>query len=141
MNKKVLGMGLAALMLAACANNGAAGDQYKATVAGEDGTEYTANLTVEDGKVTGVSIDAVDAEGNSKKEQGANYGMAKASGIQKEWFEQIGDLEGFIIANGVDAVKMDAEGYAENEDLKTGCTINIKPIMEAVDQAYAESQK
>ena len=143
MNKKILGMGLAALMLAACANNGgtADGKQYKATVAGEDGTEYTASLTVNDGKITGVDIDAVDAEGKSKKEMGDDYGMAKASSIGQEWNTQVGNLENFIIANGVDAVKMDSEGYAENEDLKSGCTINIKPIMEAVDEANAEIKK
>ena len=136
-------MGLAALMLAACANNGgtADGKQYKATVAGEDGTEYTASLTVNDGKITGVDIDAVDAEGKSKKEMGDDYGMAKASSIGQEWNTQVGNLENFIIANGVDAVKMDSEGYAENEDLKSGCTINIKPIMEAVDEANAEIKK
>ena len=47
-------------------------------------------------------------------------------------------LEQFIIDNGVDAVKLDKDGYAEDEDLKSGCTINLTDIMEAVKEADAK---
>ncbi|MCF0246443.1 MAG: hypothetical protein HUJ55_06430 [Ileibacterium sp.] len=143
MNKKILGMGLAAMMMAACSNGAAstsAGKEYKATVAGSDGTEYTAVLTKEDGKLTGVSIDAVDAEGKSKKEAGDDYGMKKASAINKEWYQQIEFLENYILEHGVDAVKLNAEGQPEGEDVKSGCTINLKDIMEAVNEANNESK-
>ncbi len=61
--------------------------------------------------------------------------MKQASAIGKEWYEQVKYLEQFIIDNGIDAVKLNADGYAENEDLKSGCTINLTDIMEAVNEA------
>lgn len=140
MNKKLLGAAAAALLLAACSssNGGAAGTTTEATVTGSDGSETTASLTKEDGKLTGVSIDVVDEDGNSKKELGDDYNMKQASTIGKEWYEQVNYLENYILENGVDAVKLDSEGYAEEEDLKSGCTINLTDIMKAVDEANAE---
>lgn len=64
--------------------------------------------------------------------------MKEASIIGKEWYEQVKYLEQFIIDNGVDAVKLDKDGYAEDEDLKSGCTINLTDIMEAVKEADAK---
>ncbi len=64
--------------------------------------------------------------------------MKEASSIGKEWYEQVKYLEQFIIDNGVDAVKLDKDGYAEDEDLKSGCTINLTDIMEAVKEADAK---
>lgn len=140
MNKKLLGAAAAAMLLAACSssNGGAAGTTTEATVTGSDGSETTASLTKEDGKLTGVSIDVVGEDGNSKKELGDDYNMKKASGIGKEWYEQVNYLENYILENGVDAVKLDSAGYAEEEDLKSGCTINLTDIMKAVDEANAE---
>lgn len=73
-----------------------------------------------------------------KKELGAEYGMKSASGIGKEWNEQVEFLEKYIVENGPEAVKLDADGYAEDEDVKSGCTINLSAIMEAVDEAAAK---
>lgn len=64
--------------------------------------------------------------------------MKEDSSIGKEWYEQVKYLEQFIIDNGVDAVKLDKDGYAEDEDLKSGCTINLTDIMEAVKEADAK---
>lgn len=144
MKKALIAFGAAALLLAGCSNgtsggsdNKTAGTTNSATVE-SDGSETTATITKEDGKITGVDIDVVDAEGNSKKELGDDYGMKKASGIGKEWNEQVQFLEKYIMENGVDSVKLDSEGYAENEDVKSGCTINLTDIMKAVDEANAK---
>lgn len=141
MNKKLVAAGLAALMLAACSNSSSssdAGTSSEATVTGSDGSETTAVLTKQDGKLTGVSIDVVDESGNSKKDAKEDYGMKKDSPIGKEWYEQVDFLENYILEHGVDSVKLDADGYAESEDVKSGCTINLKDIMEAVDEANAK---
>lgn len=143
MNKKLAAAAMAAMMLAACSSssddaaNSTAGTQTEATVT-TDGAETTAVLTKEDGKLTGVSIDVVTEEGDSKKHLGADYNMKSASKIGKEWNEQVEFLENYILEHGVDSVKLDADGYAESEDVKSGCTINLKDIMQAVDEANAK---
>jgi major membrane immunogen (membrane-anchored lipoprotein) len=116
----------------------AAAETKSATIDLEDGAKVTADVTEEDGKVTAVSIDEFDSDGLSKKELGDEYGMKSASAIEKEWYEQVEALENFILENGVDAVEMDADGYAENEDLKSSCTINIKNFVDAVKEAEAK---
>ena len=52
-----------------------------------------------------------------------------------EWFEQVKFLEDYIVANGVDGIELGEDGKATNEDVLTGCTINIKPYVEAVKAA------
>lgn len=137
MKKSFALVGLAAMMLAACGGNAASGTTETATVATDEG-EVSATLTKDaEGKLTGVNIDEIK-DGDSKKDLGDDYGMKKASAIGKEWYEQIEFLENYILENGVDAVKLNTDGYAENEDVKSGCTINLKTIMEAVDEANAK---
>lgn len=138
MKKSFALVGLAAMMLAACGgNNAASGTTESATVATDTG-EVTATLTKDaEGKLTGVNIYEIK-DGESKKDLGDEYEMKKASDIGKEWYEQIEFLENYIIENGVDSVKLNADGYAESEDVKAGCTINLKTIMEAVDEANAK---
>lgn len=143
MKKSFALIGLGAMMLAACSGNGGSADTAKGTTESatveSDGSEITATLTKDaDGKLTGVNIDEVSEDGQSKKDLGDDYGMKKASPIGKEWYEQVEYLENYILENGVDAVKTDSEGYAENEDLKSGCTINISNFMKAVDEANAK---
>ena len=103
----------------------------------EDG-EIKATVTKKDGKVTAVEIDETTSDGDSKKELGSDYGLKDKSGIGKEWDEQIQFLENYLVEHGIDSVKLNSDGYAEEEDVKTGCTINLKQIMEAVDAADAK---
>ena len=134
---------VAAMIFAGCSSNedttkesASAGDKTEtAYVTTDDGGEVSASVTKDaEGKVTGVAIDQTQEDGSSKKELKEEYGMKDASPIKKEWYEQIEFLENYIIENGVDSVKLNDEGYAENEDVKSGCTINLKQIMEAVDE-------
>lgn len=155
MNKKLLCAGLAALMLAGCSSNAgtaakddaastgdtttAAGTTTeKATVTGDDDSETTAEITKTDGKITGVSIDVVTSDGESKKDAGDEYNMKAASTIGKEWYEQVEYLENYIVEHGVDSIKLNSEGYAEDEDVRSNCTINLTEIMKAVDEANAK---
>lgn len=142
--KKSLFAALAAasLLLAGCsstdsaATSSAASDETTNTahVATDDG-EITATVTKKDGKVTAVQIDETTEDGSSKKDLGSDYGLKDKSGIGKEWDEQIAFLENYLVENGIDSVKLNSEGYAEEEDVKSGVTINLSKIMEAVDEA------
>ena len=111
-----------------------------------------------DGKVTAADSDVVsasfefDTKGatdketakvTSKKEAGANYGMAaygqdlNGDGTVKEWFEQADILDETIIGKKSDEISALAveTGYG-NEDLqKAGCTINIADMIKAAVKA------
>lgn len=122
---------------ASASDSDAKGTTTVAEVKGDDDTTK-AEVTKVDGKVTGVTIDVLDADGVSKKDLGDKYGMKKASTIEKEWYEQVEFLENYILENGVDSIKLNDEGKAENEDLKSGCTISISNMVEAVKEAEAK---
>lgn len=143
-------LAVAGMMLAGCsstsapassaANSSAAaeGETTNTAHVATDGGEVTATVTKKDGKVTAVEIDETTEDGTSKKDLGSEYGMKAKSGIGKEWDEEIKFLEDYLVKNGIDSVKLNSDGYAEEEDVKSGCTINLKTIMEAVDEAAAK---
>lgn len=114
------------------------GDVTKTAEVKGDGETTTATIVEKDGKIKKITIDQVKDDGTDKREAGADYGMKKASSIGKEWDEQIEYLEQFIEKNGIDAVKLDKDGYAEDEDLKSGCTMKLTEIMQAVKDAQAK---
>jgi hypothetical protein len=110
-----------------------------------------------DGKVASVTIDVAQtkvafdadmkvtsdkgAEVKSKKDLGPDYGMAKASGIGKEWFEQMGAFEEWMIGKTVEEIagmKM-AEGKTTEEDLVSSVTITVESYIAAVEEAWANA--
>lgn len=99
----------------------------------------TAKVTVDaDGKITEVSFDETytkDGEATTKKTLKDDYAMKSASAIGKEWWEQAEFLENYVKENGLDGITMDEEGKPTNEDILTGCTMNIKPYVEAMKAA------
>jgi len=141
----------AAVLLAGCGG----GDSESSAVKKGEGTATnesngetlttTAKVEVDGDKFTKVEIDETykDKDGNdtTKKALGADYGMKETSASigniegGGEWFEQVEFLEKYIVENGVDGIELDDEGKATNEDVLTGCTINIKPYIEAVKAA------
>lgn len=109
----------------------------------------------EDGLVTSCIIDAVQANINfskdgkitsdltaavpSKNELGADYGMAKASSIGKEWYEQAAFFAEYAVGKTVSEVKGTAlteDGVAADEDLASGVTVHIGPFMNNVEKAF-----
>ena len=146
MNKKLFAaLTGASLLFAGCSSTSStasstadAGKTSHTAYVDHDGNEISATVTKKDGKITAVSIDEATEDGKTKKELGEEYSMKSASGIGKEWNEQIEFLENYIVEHGADSVKLDADGYAEDEDVRSGVTINLSKIMEAVDEAAAE---
>ncbi|MBM7616219.1 Tfp pilus assembly PilM family ATPase [Alkaliphilus hydrothermalis] len=111
-----------------------------------------------DGKVVGTSIDVAqvkinfDAEGQvttdqaeaikTKKEKGEDYGMRKASPIKKEWFEQIADLENWMVGKTTDEIKgMQLKDEAPDvPELTSSVTIGVTSYIEAVVESFANAR-
>ena len=78
----------------------------------------------------------------SKKLLKEDYDMKKASAIQKEWYEQIAWLEEWMIGKNMDEIKnlsLDEMGYPADSDVKSGCTMNVKDYLKAVEKAVSKS--
>ena len=121
-------------------------------------TTITGTAFDADGNVVGIQIDVAqtrvnyDAEGivtsdktaavPSKAELGADYGMARVSGIEKEWFEQIEALEAWMIGKSVEEIKgMElAEGAPADADLTSSVTIRVGAYLTALEKAYATAR-
>lgn len=115
-------------------------------------------LVGQDGKILDCKIDVAQtkvnfsAEGKlttdvatvfkSKQELGADYGMAKASGIGKEWNEQANAFADYVIGKTVDEVKGIAvnEGVPSDADLAASVTVHISDFVAAIDKAVAAAQ-
>jgi YD repeat-containing protein len=116
-----------------------------------------------DGKVASVTIDNAqtrvnyDKEGNmtsdpsaelkTKVELGDDYGMKARSGIGKEWFEQIAELEKWMVGKTVDEIKgmktkeVDAGHPAVPDDpeLTSLVTISIQDYIAVVVEAWEKA--
>ncbi len=111
-----------------------------------------------DGKILSVDIDTaqtkiafdaalavtsdVAAEVKSKTDLGADYGMKKASGIQKEWNEQMAAIEAWMIGKTIEQVKampVDKDGYPTDKDMVAKVTMNVTGYIQAVEQAWTDA--
>lgn len=142
MKKQLLAaLAASAMLFAGCSGNAdtktsnAAGETTTTGYGDHDGQEVQATVTTKDGKITKVVLDEITEDGDSKKDLGADYNMKAASSIGKEWNEQVEFLENYIAENGVDGIELDEAGKATNEDVLSGCTISIKGMIDAIDDA------
>lgn len=115
--------------------------EYTATQAAPDEKGYTASatVTVTDGAITSVNLDAVDAEGKTKKEASENgeYDMESA-GAQAAWHEEIATFEQYIVDNqGVENLTLNEEGKT---DAITGVTISLDAYVPLVQEAIAKAK-
>ncbi len=118
----------------------------------------------ESGKILGVRIDNAqvkvnfDANGNitsnlsekpqTKVELGDTYGMKKASKIGKEWYEQIAELEKWMVGKTVDQVKAmktkkvdDSHPHVPDEaDLTSKVTVSVEDYIFAVEEALKNAK-
>lgn len=119
----------------------------------------------EDGKIKAVTFDvaqtkvAINAKGEitadmtaeqrTKVEKGADYGMQKASKLEKgEWFQQAAAFEEFCIGKtpeevlGMKTMKKDDHHQAvpDEEDVKTTVTIDVGNFLKALDKAVKNAK-
>lgn len=115
---------------------------------------YAVATTDTDGKITSCYLDGsqsnvnFDAKGvitsdltaapKTKQELGFDYGMKKASGIGKEWFEEADAFAKYVkgkTASEVKGIAVDAEGKATDEDLISSVTVRVAPLLAIVEKA------
>lgn len=128
----------------------------------EDGSAQTdvlaAAVTVDsEGKIVSCTIDAVqsavtfNAEGKlttdlsaeipSKQELGDEYGMRKASSIQKEWKEQVNAFAEYCVGKTVEemnGIAVTDKGAAV--DLASSCTLSVGGFQEIVTKAVRNAK-
>ena len=95
------------------------------------------SVQMKDGKISLVSIDEI-TEDTTKKALGDQYKLGEQA--IAGWSEQIKALEDYIVAHGLDAVDVDEEGKAANEDLRTQCTITIQNYLQTVEKAVSQAE-
>ncbi len=91
----------------------------------------------------GELVTDVKAEFKTKKELAADYGMAKASGIGKEWNEQAAAFAEFVVGKTVEEVKgiaVNEKGAPSDADLASSVTISIGGYVAAIEKAVANAQ-
>ena len=149
--KDTLGLGMTAEL-----------SSYAAATAEKDGSvqayvNYAAVAQNAEGKISFVLIDSIQAtstwgtdgvlttdatEPKTKYEKQFDYGMQKASGLEKgEWFQQIDVFKTFITgmtAEEVAAIPVGDDQKTTDETLKTGCTMKITAYKTCVDKALAK---
>ena len=77
-----------------------------------------------------------------KQELGDNYGMKKASGIGKEWFEQANALAEYVTGKTIDEVKgisINEEGVATEAELTSTVTMHINDYLAAIEAAVSNA--
>ncbi|MEG2174470.1 MAG: hypothetical protein RR135_03160 [Oscillospiraceae bacterium] len=98
--------------------------------------------------VAGALMGDVKEPVKTKKELGNDYGMKAASGIGKEWYEQINALEKWMLGQTVGDVlamkvyERDAHHthVPEEEDLKTSVTISVTDQLRALEKAFLDAK-
>lgn len=79
----------------------------------------------------------------SKNVIGADYGMAKASKIGKEWNEQAAAFAQSLVgkdAAGVAAIALDETGHVTDADLMASVTVHVKEFVETAAKAFASAK-
>lgn len=167
--KKVLALTLVAVLLAGCGAAATVKTGLGHTISIAKSKDATAEaeglaqvdtvmaaVTVDSSnKILGVIIDTAQVEINfdttgkittdlskekqTKVERGYDYGMKKASSIDKEWFEQIADLEKWMVGKTVDQITA-LKSAADDADLKSKVTISIGDYQKAVAEAVKNAR-
>ncbi len=91
-----------------------------------------------EGKVTVTGEVSATEDTRTKTEKGADYGMAGASPIGKEWFEQAEALEAYLVGKTVEEVagfELNDKGAPAAEDLTSSVTVGVSSYLNAISKA------
>ncbi len=103
-----------------------------------DASQANINFTKE-GKITS----DLTAEIKTKNELGDAYGMKKASGIGKEWYEQAKAFSDYILGKtlaDVKAIALNEEGSPTAADLTASVTVGIGDFLTVIEKAGAAAK-
>ncbi len=96
---------------------------------------------------TSGTIDNKEKEVSTKRELREDYGMKKYSGIGKEWFEQANAFDDYTAGLDIDGVKSiktveeNGSQKAEDEYLRSGCTIAVDGLVRSAIKAIESIKK
>ena len=136
MKKQWLCLGLGFLLVGCGSSSNTTKTSGTGTHTSDNGEVTTAKVEVENGKIKDVDIDeTAKGKDKTKDELGDDYNMRQASPINKEWDEQVDFFEDYVEKHGLDKIKLNAEGKAENDDVKSGCTISVDGFIKAIKDA------
>ena len=96
------------------------------------------SLIMKDGKITEISIDEITGD-STKKQMGEAYQLPETA--VDTWVNQIQHLENYILNHDVNQIQTDAAGKAVDEDLLSGCTIQIDNYLKTVRKAMSEAKQ
>lgn len=101
----------------------------------------TAQTKVEFDKEGKVTTDKA-GEFKTKVELGTAYGMAKASSIGKEWFEQAKALADWMAGKSVDEIKnmKTTDGAPSEADLTSSVTISVQDYIAGLAEAFENAK-
>lgn len=104
-----------------------------------------------DGAQTRINFDAkgkltsdLAAEIKTKNELGDSYGMKKASGIGKEWYEQAAALASYVKGKTVEevkSIKVSEDGKPAESDLSASVTISISGYVNGIEKAVKNAKE
>ena len=80
----------------------------------------------------------------SNKEFGDEYGIRESSGIDQEWYEQVGNFEDWMTGKSVTDVlgmQLTSDNIPDVEELEGGINIDVSDKLEALEKAYADATK
>ena len=139
-----IGLGVTVNLASSSADEKGANAQSDATIAGvafdAEGKIVKVIIDTAQNKVP-VNEGVVEApeEFKTKKELGPDYNMKPASGIDKEWDEQIEFLEEYFVgmtADEVMGIEVDEDTFPTDADVLTGATLKISSYQSAVAKAW-----
>ena len=137
--RKVFMISVLAILLCGCGSKDVI-KKGEGTYTNQEGEKTTAKVTYKNDKLTEVSIDE-STKDTTKRALKDTYEMKKASTIGKEWYEQMDYLQTYIKDNGIKGIKLDEQGKATNDDVKSGCTMSIDGYIKAVDDAMKNAKE
>lgn len=88
-------------------------------------------------------MEGVEAPGKTKEimskvELGDDYGMIRASGIEKEWYEQIAALEAWMVGKKVAEIMAMpvSDNVPDTPELTSSVSITVGSYLAAIEEAY-----
>ncbi len=99
-----------------------------------DSSQININFSA-DGEITS----DLTAPLKTKNELGDDYGMRRASGIDKEWDEQAAAFAEYVVgktASDVSGIAVTEDGDAADADLSASVTVTITDLITVVEKAY-----
>ncbi|MBR6506803.1 MAG: hypothetical protein IKT37_04285 [Clostridia bacterium] len=131
---------------ATAAENGTAmfSCEMAATASDKDGKVYKAYIDEIESYIAfdndGASLEDPDTVPVSKQTQGKAYGMAAASPIGKEWFEQINALADYCAGKTASQINGSVGEDGKVADLTSSCTVHAKSYTNAVIKALENAK-